>query len=558
MNILDGARLANRQALAGEMGYSQAAAEVVGTAYSVLSIKQALENRRSMVEEETLRKLMANIRTAAIRMQRRAERVEMVLSDKEVELLGELKTGAKQILWRGLEFVGKWFIKGLAFTLRSLVLPIIRMTWFVVSNAFRVVLTNPVLLGILATAGLGYLAWRAINPKARMSDVDPVKPSGNSSDTGRARGSSSTPSSPAAPQAGSLDQRAKESGAASAAQGNGFTVYSVPKASTSTAAPSAADAKYAKGVFRNNPGNVEFAGQEGATRPQNPDGTYSRFATFSSQEEGLYQIGRQLQLFDSRGISSIRDMIYKYAPPKKDGKVENDTASYIDVVSKRTGLHPDKPLDMSDPEVVKELIKAIVHVEVGKAPYTDAQYAEAAKRAVAFRGLNYRDQAWGLQIPTYGRVSSTWGSRLDPVEGKVTRKHKGIDIAAPTGTPVYAAHAGTATVLPNTTGGYGNLLKLAGSPYSTVYAHLSAFEVKNKDQVVSGQLIARVGNTGRSTGAHLHFEVHDSTGEDMDPYKVMTLPTAGRREIAKGSVVLPTAKEIEVIRLNSRLLKMER
>ncbi len=101
-----------------------------------------------------------------------------------------------------------------------------------------------------------------------------------------------------------------------------------------------------------------------------------------------------------------------------------------------------------------------------------------------------------------------------PVTGRITQRfwahHPGIDIAAPTGTPIYAADAGYVMVAAwdNERISYGNMILINhGNGYVTRYAHLSAFNVKVGQSVKKGQVIGRVGSTGHSTGPHLHFEI---------------------------------------------------
>lgn len=95
-------------------------------------------------------------------------------------------------------------------------------------------------------------------------------------------------------------------------------------------------------------------------------------------------------------------------------------------------------------------------------------------------------------------VTSYWGDG---------RGHKGVDIAGPVGTHIYAAQGGTAKVVKNG-GAYGIYVEVDhGNGYVTKYAHCSAVAVSNGQKVSAGQVIAYVGNTGRSTGPHLHFEV---------------------------------------------------
>ena len=110
-----------------------------------------------------------------------------------------------------------------------------------------------------------------------------------------------------------------------------------------------------------------------------------------------------------------------------------------------------------------------------------------------------------LDIKDY-TMSSGYGVRRDPVYG--TRKfHEGLDFAAPTGTPVYATADGVVEVAERT-GGYGNCIDIAhGYNYLTRYAHLSEILVAQGQQVKRGELIGKVGSTGKSTGPHLHYEV---------------------------------------------------
>jgi murein DD-endopeptidase MepM/ murein hydrolase activator NlpD len=109
------------------------------------------------------------------------------------------------------------------------------------------------------------------------------------------------------------------------------------------------------------------------------------------------------------------------------------------------------------------------------------------------------------------------GDFIWPVDGVVTsrfgirwgKRHDGIDIAAPEGTPVVAAAAGSVLFAGNE-GGYGNLVILQHKKNMiTIYAHNRSIEVKEADTVQQGQKIAQVGQTGRATGPHLHFEIRE-------------------------------------------------
>jgi murein DD-endopeptidase MepM/ murein hydrolase activator NlpD len=118
-------------------------------------------------------------------------------------------------------------------------------------------------------------------------------------------------------------------------------------------------------------------------------------------------------------------------------------------------------------------------------------------------------------MPAPGYISSSYGGRSDPF-GRGRSHHAGIDIDANTGDPVSAAAEGVVS-FSGVKGGYGNVIEIDhGNGYSTLYAHNSALLVKVGDVVRSGQQIAKVGSTGRSTGSHLHFEVK-LNGQQVNP-----------------------------------------
>lgn len=111
--------------------------------------------------------------------------------------------------------------------------------------------------------------------------------------------------------------------------------------------------------------------------------------------------------------------------------------------------------------------------------------------------------------------SSAFGWRRHPVTGRHTL-HEGLDFAAPTGTPIVAASGGIVTEA-RYVPGYGKLVEINhGGGLVTRYAHASSITVRMGDVVEKGQLVARVGNTGRTTGAHLHFEVR-MANQPVDP-----------------------------------------
>lgn len=105
------------------------------------------------------------------------------------------------------------------------------------------------------------------------------------------------------------------------------------------------------------------------------------------------------------------------------------------------------------------------------------------------------------------KTASGYGTRIDPIYG-TTRFHAGMDFSAHPGTDVYATGDGTVVKMGWETG-YGNLIIVDhGFGYQTWYAHLQGFRTKLGKRVVRGEVIGAVGSTGKSTGPHLHYEVH--------------------------------------------------
>jgi murein DD-endopeptidase MepM/ murein hydrolase activator NlpD len=122
--------------------------------------------------------------------------------------------------------------------------------------------------------------------------------------------------------------------------------------------------------------------------------------------------------------------------------------------------------------------------------------------------------------PTHGWLTGTFGGRSDPFSGEPAF-HQGIDISTDKGQPVFATAEGEVESA-SYTGDYGNLLVLKhGFGLATRYGHLSAFAAKPGQQVKRGDVIGYVGSTGRSTGAHLHYEIL-ANGRLVNPLQLLT------------------------------------
>ena len=153
------------------------------------------------------------------------------------------------------------------------------------------------------------------------------------------------------------------------------------------------------------------------------------------------------------------------------------------------------------------------------------RFTPASGRKDFFNGKGESVKKALLRTPVDGaRISSRFGMRKHPILG-YSKMHKGIDFAAATGTPIYAAGDGTVEVA-KWNGGYGRYIRIKhGKGYATAYAHMTGFAkgMRRGKRVKQGQVIGYVGTTGRSTGPHLHYEVLKD-GRQVNPLSIKLLP----------------------------------
>lgn len=191
-----------------------------------------------------------------------------------------------------------------------------------------------------------------------------------------------------------------------------------------------------------------------------------------------------LILFVLTACSSMKSGQYVYV----------EKSSEVKRVAKTYGLTVDE-LKLANPEKTfqgKEWI--FIPSKVGIAYFLNDTYV-----VENYQGLGTGRFLW--PVPHFYKVSSHFGPR-----GR--RHHDGIDIPAPRGTPIVAVDTGVVIYSDNGIRGYGNMIVLAhGDDIFTVYAHNRRNKVSKGERVDKGQMIAEIGNTGRSTGPHLHFEI---------------------------------------------------
>jgi len=132
--------------------------------------------------------------------------------------------------------------------------------------------------------------------------------------------------------------------------------------------------------------------------------------------------------------------------------------------------------------------------------------------------------------PVNGRLMDGFGRRMDPFSGEGAM-HTGVDISAPQGTPVHATADGI-VVHAGWNAGYGRCVIIDhGNSYQTWYAHLARIDVLEGQEIRQGEALGAVGSSGRSTGAHLHYEVRIGSAP-VNPYRFLARPSALRAAAA--------------------------
>ncbi|TGM37366.1 M23 family metallopeptidase [Leptospira biflexa] len=176
----------------------------------------------------------------------------------------------------------------------------------------------------------------------------------------------------------------------------------------------------------------------------------------------------------------------------------------LEIPNMRGTFHPE---ETDGNEKTKQILAEKYQVDANKLQYDPERgkwFLPGISMGKSEKSFFY---GFGFQFPlTTARISSNFGKRLDPFTKKETF-HGGLDMAAKQGSDVYSSMEGEVSFVGNQ-GGYGNLIIIKHSlGYETRYGHLLNFAVKQGQKVKKGEKIGEVGQTGRATGPHLHFEI---------------------------------------------------
>ena len=239
------------------------------------------------------------------------------------------------------------------------------------------------------------------------------------------------------------------------------------------------------------------------------------FATLLYKHHNTTQQNAQLQqqVTDLQNFTSA-EVNAKLTELKKSEKAVLELQNYLQergayTVPAKKGEELGKPNDAAGGPVV---LKVSAPVPFMGSYAQDTQNLLAALNATPL----------GAPVPT--EISSTFGSRANPFSGAGAEAHSGLDFRGQTGDPVAATASGVVNFA-GVQNGYGKVVRISlNSGYEILFAHLSEIDVKNGQTVNSGDIIGKLGSTGRSTGPHLHYEVRKN-GMPIDPEQFLTLAT---------------------------------
>ena len=227
--------------------------------------------------------------------------------------------------------------------------------------------------------------------------------------------------------------------------------------------------------------------------------------SYSLLRERVNQLEMQMDELENRDNSVYRS-IFESEPIPDSARVKDmEAKNEVKLVQR-----------MGETELVKSMTSQLNNLSLRLA-YQDQSYVSIADMVKnKAKLLNAIPSIQPVSNKNLNRIASGFGYRIDPVY-KDRRPHQGLDFTAPQGTPIYATADGTVKEVGFTTSGFGNRVVINhGYGYETLYGHMYRFKARVGQKVKRGEVIGYVGNTGKSTGPHCHYEVHRG-GRPVDP-----------------------------------------
>ena len=199
---------------------------------------------------------------------------------------------------------------------------------------------------------------------------------------------------------------------------------------------------------------------------------------------------------------------------------EQEKAALDELIETKKGEIERLSTDITNKEAAIEEYEAEIAAQNETIQALEAAVAEERRRLAAEQNRRYDGGMFTFPCPSMKRVSDEYGYRIHPTLG-IEKFHNGVDMAAPSGSPILAAYNGK-VVAADYSSTMGNYIMINhGDGLYTIYMHASALYVSKGQEVSKGQTIAAVGSTGRSTGPHLHFGVRRD-GNYVNPWQYLS------------------------------------
>lgn len=220
---------------------------------------------------------------------------------------------------------------------------------------------------------------------------------------------------------------------------------------------------------------------------------------FLSYDINFGQIQAQITSFwnDNKNVFGIGN--------DEEQEIVNSDDNINEISNELTNVVANEVVNETVNEIANELQNETTNVIGGIGGATTNEIVEDdTKKSQYELDVEYIKENYSFILPVTGTVTSRYGQREETEV--ISANHQGIDIGANEGTPIYASMEGTVTVS-SEEGEYGKHIDITNGDVLTRYAHCSKLLVKEGEEVKSGDKIAEVGSTGKSTGPHLHFEI---------------------------------------------------
>ncbi len=521
----------------------------IGAAGVVHSIASAIQNVDNIKRERATRSAFAKVERMAMSYTANRKREELSLSQEETSIFQNIAEVAKEGVSQVVGMFSGHIFRVFGQAVRLACIPVFSIFCSAVTAVFRTILLNP--YGLAATA----LITAALGARRAVLNYRESEYRADSSARGKdlpAIGSSG----PSAPPLNDKNRRVQEI-VAEAAKRNGVPVdlaLRVAQIESSMNPDAGSKSSSAKGLF----GIISSTWVSLGGKPGEENDPYKN-ADLGTKYLKMNSDSLKRRLGRDVGADEVYASHF-FGPgvaPMLAAKDKIGSKSIEEGMKLFSSDAHIKKVMSQNPHLRGKTVSQVMDMFRAK---VGGMALEKSKEMDSFHESRIKGGATGsFALPSSGAFTSPFGPRTfrGPGGVSVSNDHKGIDIANSIGTPIYAADSGVVTVASVTSAGYGTRIDIDhGNGFLTRYGHSSKLFVKEGDRVGRGQHIAAMGNSGFSSGPHLHFEVRTVTASGstpVDPAAYLPLP-AVRASISTDQVARSAASvENQYVKVGSKI-----